>query len=269
MLRCVGAWLAAALLLTAALLGLAGLATTEAWARAALCTPELQKGQQALIDDDASALGQKWGLAPDTLHAASANAAAEYSETLAAWWGELFRSEESDTALPDWLDLTQERPLVEAIMADAGFTPSDEHLRRQEARDVVYELDSLVRRTVLPLRPAMAELTLTMLAQRVNLPQLRQFVLMGAGAAAAAGLTLLALLHRAAGSILIGTGGAMALLSVPVTLLNVHEMMLQLSPDAVQLSDRLLMCLGLPWYGAAAMLLLAGLLILKIKDVRR
>lgn len=267
--RCLGAWLAALLLLTAMLLGLAGLVMTETWAGKALCAPELAAAQQARIDRDAAALAKRYGMDEAALQPYSADAAAQYGNILALWWGELFRSEDADGALPAWLDFAQERALVEAVMADPAFTPSDVNLRRQEARDVAYELDALVRRTVLPLRPAVTELSLALLTRQVSLTQLRQAALIGACAALALALLLVMLVRKAAGSILAGTGAAMAALSIPVMLLNVHEMMLQLSPDAAQQADRLLLWLGIPWYGAALAMTLAGLLILKIKDVRR
>lgn len=106
---------------------------------------------------------------------------------------------------------------------------------------------------------------LTAAQEVVPLPMLRQAALMGAGALTALAVLLMLLAHRAAGSILMAAGLMQAALSVPVILLDIPGMLAQLSDIAVLQGENALVCLGILWYGAAAAMLVLGLLIIGVK----
>lgn len=270
-LRYVAALLAALLLLTAALLGAFCAVTTETFAVWAFGRESLLAQQQAEIDGAVSALTTKYQLSPEVLAPYAENAAARQSEALAAWWQGLWTDTAAETALPVYLDASQERELIAAVMADEGFiAATEEGQRRAIARDeIAFALDEAVCDAAVPLRRSIAELGVSMLADRMDLPTLRQAALIGAGVLAGAGLLCLLLAHRAAGGTLMATAVMMALVSVPVWLMDVPGMLKQLNPLAAKQGTSMLLCMGAVWYGAALALLLPGMLLIGIKRAVR
>jgi len=269
--RYLAALLAVLCLLAAALAGLFCCVTTEAFAREVNGTAAVQAMQQQRIRETAQALTERWQLSDELLLSLAEDAAQAHGRSVACWWGALWSDPEADTALPVWLDSQAENALVAQIRADEGFiAATDEDQRRAIARDdVAYTLDEAVCEAVMPLRRGLAEMALSLLAEVVLLPLIRQAALIGAGALAAAALVLLILAHRASGSILAATGISMAMLTVPVLLADVPQMLQQLSSIARMQGENALAFMGILWYGAAAVLMLAGLLILGAKKLVR
>lgn len=267
LMRYLAALLAVLCLLGAALLALFCCVTTERFALEVSDTRSLQIRQQERIDLAADALTEQWNLAPELLTPWTQDAARLQGKAVAAWWGDLWSDAEADVTMPAWLTPQQEAELVTAIRADAGFIArTDESQRRAIARDeVAYAIDVAVCETITPLRRSVTELALSGLQSIAPLPRIRQAALIGAGVLAAAAVLLMLLAYRAAGSILLATGLAMASLSVPVILSDIPGMLAQLSDIAPLQGENALMCIGLLWYGASAALLVVGLLVIGVK----
>lgn len=209
----------------------------------------------------------RWGLTTDALKEYTADAATRYSDALADWWHALWNEPQADAELPLYMDDEQERALVQAIMADPGYQAvADPGQYRAIARDeIAYTLDEAVCDAVLPVRRSIVDLALTTAADLLDLSLLRKAVLLGAGVLAATALVLLLLAHRAAGCILVTEGLVMGLLTLPVWALDLCGMLRQLNPLAAEQGSNVLACLGILWYGAAAVLALAGLLLIAVK----
>lgn len=268
MLRWMACAVAAVLLTLSAALALFALTTTAEWAERALVSPSLQERQQKRIDEDAQTLAERWQVSMETLSPCVQGAAEAYSLCLADWWGALWSDQEADWYLP--VSLTDERALIAEVMADERFAAAhDRTMLRAIARDeVAYGLDETVCSAVLPLRRSVTELALSMAAQRVSLPEMRLLALKGAGVLAALALLLMALNRKAAGVTLMTAGGLMALLSVPVWLLDLHRMLRELNSIAAAMGDSFLLWLAIPWYGAALLLVLLGGVIIRIRNGR-
>ena len=266
LLRTIMALLTVLTLLAAALLGTLYLLTDGAFIRLT-GTASLRAQQQERIDQAAEALTLRWGLTTDALKEYTADAATRYSDALADWWHALWNEPQADAELPLYMDDAQERALVQAIMADPGYQAvADPGQYRAIARDeIAYTLDEAVCDAVLPVRRSIANLALTTAADLLDLSLLRKAVLLGAGVLAATALALLLLAHRAAGCILVTEGLVMGLLTLPVWALDLCGMLRQLNPLAAEQGRNVLACLGILWYGAAAVLALTGLMLIAVK----
>lgn len=264
------ALLTVAVLLLSAVLALFGLVTSGEFIRLT-STQALRDMQQARIEQTADELTAAWGLSPQTLTACVQDAAERYGAALAAWWTALWCDAEADPLLPLYIDDAQERELVQAVKADAGFkAAAPEGQEHAIARDeIVYELDEAVCDAVLPLRRSIVELVTETAAGYLNLPMLRRAALLGAGALAGLALLLLLVMHRSAGSILVTAALSMGLLSVPVWLLDLCGMMQQLNLLAAEQLRCILLCTGICWYATAAALALLGLIVLAVKGAVR
>lgn len=262
--------LTALTLLAAALLGLACYASTGWYFGHALGDDALIRRQQALIDDEAAVIAERWRLSPATLAPWTATAAKTHHDTLSAWWQDLWHTPDSDPALPAFLSSEAERALVAAILEDEAFnaaTPSS--LRRATARDdVAYALDELVCQVTLPMRRSVADLALSAVTARIDLPSAMTLLLTAAGALLALAAVMLLLLRKIAGCTLLTAAGLMAFFSVPVWLMDLPGMLSELSAIAEMQGERALVWLALPWYAAAAALALCGMLIIAAKRKR-
>lgn len=273
-MRSIGRYLAALLavltLLAAALLALAGAATTSAFMQAVYGSQEIRAQQQERIGQAAETLATRWHIAPETLSAFTDGAAGRHAQAVADWWGELWSDPEAEPYLPVYLDATAERNMVNAIMQDEGFrAATDENHRRAIARDeVAYALDEAVCEAVTPLRRSVVELGISFMMDKAPLPLLRQGMLLGAAVLAAAGLLLLIAAHRAAGSALTALGGTMLLCAAGIRALDIPGMLAQLSPAAAQQGRRALTVLAMLWLGTAAVVAATGLLISGIRRVK-
>jgi len=273
-MRSIGRYLAALLavltLLAAALLALAGAATTSAFMQAVYEAKEIRAQQQERIGQAAEALATRWHIAPETLSGFTDGAAGRHAQAVADWWGELWSDPEADPYLPVYLDAADERDMVNAIMQDEGFRAlTDETQRRAIARDeIAYALDEAVCEAVTPLRRSVVELGISLLMEKVPLPLLRQGMLLGAAVLAAAGVVLLIAAHRATGSALTALGGTMLLCAAGIRALDIPGMLAQLSPAAEQQGSRALMLMAVLWLGTAAVMAATGLLISRIRRVR-
>lgn len=270
-LRYVGIWLTVLALLAGALTGLFLFVTNGSFVRLSLCGGELAAGQRRRIDEEAALLAGEWGLKPETLTAHTAGAAERQNEAVAQWWDDLWHvpAQEVDPALPYFVTDDLERTLVESILADDGFTPTDRSTRKADAREIAYQLDQIVTRNVTPLRASVVDLAVTMAVQEIDLPQLRSFAWHALWILLTAAILLIVLLRRSAGSVLLCGAGAMVLASMPVWLMNTGSILVQLNPDAAQQAQHVHLWLAIPWYGAALLLAVSGLITLRIKDVRR
>lgn len=269
--RYIAALLAVVTLVTAAALGLFCCVTTETFAREVNGTERLQTLQQLRVDAAAAALTERWQLAESVLTPWTQGAAVQQGRAVAAWWGALWQDDAADTAMPAWLDARKEADVVAQVRADAGFIAlTDEAQRRAIARDeVAYALDVAVCDAVMPLRRSIVSMALELAGGEVPLPLLRRAALMGCGVLAVIALVLLIVSHRAAGSALLSAGLTMAALTVPVWLADVPGMLGQLSDIALLQGRNALACMALLWYGAAAVLMLVGLLVIWIKKLIR
>lgn len=270
-LRYICAFLAVVCLLGAAAAGLVVCMTTETFARCVNDSEAVQTLQQQRIDQTVAALGEEWGVSADTLAPWTENAAIQQAEAVAAWWGALWQDAEADTDMPVLLDSHEEAVLVADVRRDEGFIArTAESRRRAIARDeIAYVLDEAVCDAVTPLRRSILEMGLEMATESVELPMIRKVVMIGAGALALAALVLLILAHRMAGSTLVSAGLVMALLSVPVWLADIPGMLAQLSDVAVLQGANALWFLGMVWYGAAAALMAAGVVLMGLKRLVR
>ena len=263
LIRYAAALLAVVLLLLSALCALAACVTTEAFAREVGGTQSLRNLQQQRIGEAAQELTERWQLTPGLMSEWTQGAADAQSEAVANWWGMLWQDEAADRAFPLWLDASREAELVALVREDPGFiaaTGADQ--RRAIARDeVVYALDEAVCDAVTPLRRSIVELGLTLLGDAVSLPLLRQMLLLMAGAA----LALMIPARRMAGSILLAAALLMAGVSVPVALADIPGLLAPLSGIAAMLGRNALACLGVLWYGAAAVLALLGAAVIAVK----
>lgn len=261
-LEYIGAWLTALLILCAAVLSLALWVTTEAWMSRALGGNGSVMRQQAAIDLKAAGIREAYAV-PEAVLAPWVNGAAETrQQALAQWWGGLWRG--GDSAYPAWLDAVEERELVAALMADDTFRaahPSDQ-LRSVARDEVAYRLDEAVCETVLPLRRSVLELALVLMPAEAA-EQAVRLLPWAIGGLMAMAVVLMVLLRRAAGSILTAAAGLMALVSIPVWLMDLHGMLRQLNGIAAVQGDAMLTWLAIPWYGAAAVLAAAGLLLIR------
>lgn len=258
----IGAWLAAVLLLCAALLSLTLWATTETFMNRALGGNASVMRQQAAIDLQAAQLREAYAVSEATLAPWSDGAAQAHQRALARWWSGLWRG--GDAVWPGYLDAAGERELVAALMADEGFRvahPADQ-LRTIARDEVAYQLDEAVCRAVLPIRRSVAELALALAPVEAAVLLVR-LMPWGIGVLLALAAGLMALLRRAAGSILTATAGLMALVSVPVWLMDLHGILRQLNEIAAVQGDAMLTWLAVPWYGAAAVIAAAGLLLIR------
>lgn len=268
-LRYMAALLAVIALMGAAAAGLVCCMTTGAFLREAYGTEALQTQTQARIEQAAAQLAQAWSLSPETLAPYVNGAAEKQAEAVAAWWDDLWSAADAELAMPAFLDATEERELIAAIMADEGFRAvTEETQRRAIARDeIAYALDEAVCDVVTPLRRSIVDMGVSLAAERVSLMQLRRAALLGALLLAGVGLALLIPAHRLAGSALTATGGLMALCAVSVWRMDVPGMLAQLSPIAEAQGCNAMICMGIVWLGTAAVLAVAGLVIICIKRV--
>lgn len=270
MIRWLAGLMAAVLLTLSAAMGLFCLVTTALWAERALVSGELQAKQQARIDEEAETLAKHWQVPPEVLAPYTEDAARVYTLYVVDWWDSLWQSDDSDTELPVYLTGQQERSLIAEVMADPQFSAAhDGTMLRAIARDeVAYGLDEIVCGTVLPLRRSVVELAAEFLQERFGLMDLRRTAMMGAGILAGAALLLMALNRKAVGTMLITSGGLMALASVPVWLMDVHRMLRELNSIAAIQGDCMLLWMAIPWYGAALLLIVLGMVIIRIRDGR-
>ena len=269
--RYLAALLAVIFLLTAAALGLFGCVTTEFFAREVNGTSRLRAMQQQRIDGAAAELNERWGLAEDVLQPWTENAAAKQAQAMAAWWGALWTDPTADAALPLWLTAEDEGILVADVRGDEGFIArTDAAQRRAIARDeVAYQLDLAVCRAVTPLRYSIVDLAVGLAQDVLPLPMLRTAAIAAAAVLTVLALVLLLIAHKAAGSALAATGLAMAALSVPVWLADVPGMLAELSDIAALQGVNALRLLAIFWYGAAALLLALGWIIIGVKGFFR
>ena len=267
LIRYAAALLAVVLLLLSALCALAACVTTEAFAREVGGTKSLRNLQQQRIGEAAQELTERWQLTPGLMSEWTQGAADAQSEAVANWWGMLWQDEAADRAFPLWLDASREAALVALIREDPGFiAATDADQRRAIARDeVVYALDEAVCDAVTPLRRSIVELGLTLLGDAVSLPLLRQMLLLGAAMLAGAALALMIPARRMVGSILLAAALLMAGASVPVALADIPGLLAPLSGIAAMLGRNALACLGVLWYGAAAVLALLGAAVIAVK----
>lgn len=270
MIRWLAGLMAAVLLTLSAAMGLFCLVTTALWAERAVVSGELQAKQQARIDEEAETLAKRWQVSPEVLAPYTEDAARTYTLDVVGWWDSLWQSDDPDTELPVYLTGQQERSLIAEVMADQRFAAAhDGTMLRAIARDeVAYGLDEIVCGTVLPLRRSVVELAAEFLQERFGLMDLRRTAMMGAGILAGAALLLMALNRKAAGTMLITSGGLMALASVPVWLMDVHRMLRELNSIAAIQGDCMLLWMAIPWYGAALLLIVLGMVIIRIRDGR-
>lgn len=271
LIRYIAAMLAVLLLLAAAVTGLLCAVTTELFARTVLLDEALLAKQQALVQDKADELAATWHISAPTLETWTKDAARNAAQALCTWWGEIWTTDGADTTLPVYLDASQERELVAAIMADESFALATEtHLRRSTARDeVAYRLDEAVCKAVLPLRRSIIDMALTFVTNSVSLPLVRQAALLAAGALLVLAVLMLLMAHRVCGSALLAAAGTMAVCTVPVALLDIPGMLRQLSPVAAVQGTRTLLAMAVLWLGTALILALAGWLIIAIKNAGR
>lgn len=225
-----------------------------------------EKEQQARINAEAQALSEAWHVTGPALDDAAAGAARTHRQTLAAWWSGLFTGE-SDAALPLFLTEEAERALIAAVMADEGFVAHVEPdmLRAVARDDVAYALDDAVCRALLPLRRSVTDLALAVVDMSLPLGMLRPMLLTAAGVLLAAAVICGLLLKRGCSAALLAAALWMAILSVPVWLLDVPGMLVQLNQEAAVVGGQLLQALALPWYGAAGLLALVGCMMLARK----
>ncbi len=267
-LRWAGAILSVLFLCAAAFLGLARFAMTGFYAGHALGDEALLARQQSVIDAQAAAFAEGWHFSSEALAPWMANAAATHHTALQGWWHSLWHDEAADPALPVFLSAAEERAMVAALMADEAFaaaTPAD--LLRVTARDdVAYALDETICRSVLPLRRPVADLVLEALCAAIAPTMLRRVCGVGALALLGASIALMLLCRKCLGSILTAAGVAMAMLSLPVWLLNIPQMLDALNPLAEAQGLHALIWLALPWYAASLLLLLAGSIILRARN---
>ncbi|MBR3765470.1 MAG: hypothetical protein IKK57_13090 [Clostridia bacterium] len=267
LMRYLAAVLAVLCLMGAAVLAVFCCVTTERFALEVGETRMLRDLQQQRIDQAAAEMTERWQLSPELLTPWTQDAARLQSLAAVAWWGDIWSDAEADLAMPSWLTPQQEAELVAAIRADEGFIAlTQETQRRAIARDeVAYAIDVAVCEAVTPLRRSVTEMLLTAAQEVVPLPMIRQAALIGAGVLTVLAVLLMLLAHRAAGSIFMAAGLMQAALSVPVILLDIPGMLAQLSNIAVLQGQNALACLGILWYGAAAAMLVLGLLIIGVK----
>ena len=269
-LRYLASLLAVICLVGAAVLGGLALVTTEGFARE-ISTAKVTQLQQQRIDDAARALTETWNLQGDLLTPWIEGAAQTQQAAAAKWWGDLWRHEEADMTPPFYLTDGQIGDLTAAVRADAGFAAlTDETLRRAIARDeVACAIDEAVGEAVMPLRESVVEIALKLLADAKPLPTLRSLALVGAGVLAGLAVAMLILSRKALGSTLTAAGLMMALLTIPVWLMGIPGMLAQLNDIAALQGRNALICMGIGWYGLAAVLLALGRIILAIKKRMR
>lgn len=269
--RYICAFLAVICLLGAAVAGLAVCMTTETFVRCVNDSEAVQALQQQRIDQTVAELGEKWGVSADTLAPWTEDAVLRQSKAVAAWWGALWQDAKADTDMPVLLDSHEEAVLVADVRRDEGFIArTAESRRRAIARDeIAYVLDETVCDAVTPLRRSILEMGLEMATQSVELPMIRKAVMIGAGALTFMALVLLIMAHRMAGSTLVSAGLVMVLVSVPVWLADIPGMLAQLSDVAALQGENALWFLGLTWYGAAAALMAAGVVLMGLKRLAR
>lgn len=266
-MRYLAALFAVLALLVAAASGLVCCITTGTFAREVNGTASLRAMQQSRIAAAAAALEADWQLAPGLLEPYVRDAAETQSAAVAGWWQDLWWDAEASADMPAFLDAAQERELIALLLQDEGFRAvTDDAQRRAIARDeVAYGLDEAVCDAVTPLRRSIVGMGISLAMERVSLPLVRKLLLLCTAALAALGLALLAAAHRLAGSAMVATGIVMGLCAVPVRLLDVPGMLAQLSPLAAEQGGNALICLGVLWLGTAAALLLAGLIVIRVK----
>ncbi len=221
-----------------------------------------EMAQQARINAEARALSEAWHMTGPALDDAAAGAARTHRQTLAAWWNGLFNGE-SDAALPLFLTEEAERALIADVMADEGFAAHVEPdmLRAVARDDVAYALDEAVCRAVLPLRRSLTDLALAVADMSLPLSMLRPALLTAAGVLLTAAVICGLLLKRGCSAALFAAALWMAILSVPVWLLDIPGMLAQLNQEAAVVGEQLLQALALPWYGAAGLLALVGCMV--------
>lgn len=270
MIRWLAGLMAAILLTLSAAMGLFCLVTTDWWAERALASRHLQEKQQTRIDEAAEELAKRWQVSPEVIAPYTEGAASAYTLYIVSWWASLWQSDAPDTVLPVYLTGQQERSLIAEVMADPQFAAAhDAAMLRAIARDeVAYGLDEIVCGTVLPLRRSVVELAAEFLQEQFGLMDMRRTAAMGAGILAGAALLLTAMNRKAAGTMLITSGGLMALASVPVWLMDVHRMLRELNSIAPLQGDCMLLWMAIPWYGAALLLFVLGTVIIRIRDGR-
>lgn len=251
-------------LLTVMLCGLFVLATTEPFAESVLSAASEQSQQR--IDASAAAIQAEYALTDDTMTLLD-NAASSYTRTLAACWHDCWRINGMlSEGAPDPLDSQETLTLV---MADTGFQSTVEKaLWRSTARDqVVYAFNKLIRLSVFPLRTSISELVTGIAGQMLDLPAIFH-------AAALTGIICLLLssllmlfrcVRQHLSSILLASGIGAVLLSTPMLLLNLPDMLSQLSAIALVQGQRMLLQLGLVWYGVSFMLILLSILLMRRK----
>lgn len=265
-IRYIAGLLSILLLICAAAAGLIWFTTTDAFIRMAAAPESLVKKQQTRIDARAAEIASAWGLTPELLIGWCDNAARAQNEKVAAWWGALWNDSEAEKELPVYITDREARSMVDAVMQDPGFSAVATYGQKKAmARDeVVYELDEAVCEAVVPLRMSMMNLAAQLAARNVNLPQLMGHVGKAAAVVAIVAVLLLLLARRIMGSALTATGLSMVLLTLPVRQLDIPGMLDQLNPLAAEQGRHILQQLGLIWYGAAAALVLAGLVVISL-----
>lgn len=225
--------------------------------------------QQRRIDVQADDLARQWHITPQVLTDCTAQAARTHRKTVAQWWSGLFTGE-SDAMLPAFLTAETERSLVADIMADASFSAHvDADMKRAVARDeVAYALDEAVCAAVLPLRRSVMDLALSIAADRIPLPMVRPVLLTAAGVLTMIAAGLCVCLRRDAGTVMLATAVWMLLLSLAVWTMDIPGMLRPLNPAAALQGTRALQLLAVLWYGTAAMMTAAGLLVVSRKEAQ-
>lgn len=270
-MRYLAAFLAVLCILAAALTALFWCVTTEEFALAVNSSEKLIACQQVRINRDVSALTERWQLDASRLTMWTEDAARRHGKAVAAWWGALWQDPAAEKTTPAWLSSSDESRLVTDVRGDAGFialTPEDQ--RRAIARDeVAYALDEAVCDAVMPLRRSIVEMGISLLSDVIPLPLIRQASLIASAALLLIALVLLLLARRAAGSTLIASGMMLVLVSLPVYLMFIPDMLGEMNAVAELQAELALDAMGQLWYGAAGALAVLGLLILCLKRIFR
>lgn len=265
--RYLAALTAELLLVCAALATMIVMVAHGRFAGAVTGTPDLLTLQQERIDREIRRLEETWSITPGLLTTRVQGAAEAHNAALTQWWDALWTDPEADTAMPVWLDETQERALIGVLLVDDGFrSATSVSTRRATARDeVAYELDEAVCKAVNPLRRSVLEAGLEMAVERISLPMIRNALMIFAAVAAVLALALMIAAHRLAGSALISAGIVVALIGGLVCLLDLQPLMAALNPAAEMIYRNALQLLGMIWYGLAVLLAVIGAIICMAK----
>ncbi len=267
-LRWLGAMMAVALIVSAALLGMCWFVTTGTFMGEVL--GNTVDAAQERIKGEVLGISAEWYVSEATLSPWVENAAAGYAETVAEWWAALWQDASADAALPMFLDGSAERDMVAAIMADEAFVAATaaDTLRSVARDDVAYAIDEAICEAVLPLRRSVVDVGLAMAAEQVDFPTLHKHAWLWAITLAAFAGIFIALLYKEAGCILVSAGGTMALCAVPVAWLGLDVLLAALNPLAAAQWQAGLALLGTIWGVLAAALCIVGLIIIAVRNRR-